>query len=338
MDQGRREFVKGTLSTAVLAGAGGLIDAPQAEAKPRPTAGAGEMPRDMTFLTIARDGEYGLGIKTERGVLDVKKAARLFGMTAPLTTDEVIREGDQGLTVLVKKALAGKSSAIFLDEDHIKFGPAVLNPQKIIMLLTNYRRLAIEAKLPIPAVPTFFNKFNNTINCHNGEIKLPTAAAKKFDHEVELVVVMGRKAWQVSEADALSYVFGYCVGNDFTARDLVKRTSQVMLGKTCDGFGPIGPYLVTADQISDPQNLKLECRINGEVHQASNTDDMIYTCAQIISYASGIFTLLPGDIFFTGTPHGVINTKPEAEQVWLKAGDEVESTIENLGTQRFTLV
>jgi 2-keto-4-pentenoate hydratase/2-oxohepta-3-ene-1,7-dioic acid hydratase in catechol pathway len=132
-------------------------------------------------------------------------------------------------------------------------------------------------------------------------------------------------------------VFGYCVGNDFSARDLQFRTTQLMLGKTSDGFGPIGPWLVTADQITDPQNLKLECRVNGEVRQSSNTDDMIFSCAKIISYTSQVWTLNPGDIFFTGTPAGVINGYPPEKQVWLKAGDQITSTIEKLGEQRFSL-
>ncbi len=115
------------------------------------------------------------------------------------------------------------------------------------------------------------------------------------------------------------------------------KTSQYLLGKTPDGFGPIGPYLVTADQIPNPNNLTLECRVNGEVRQSANTSDMIFNVPKIISYASQHFTLKPGDIFFTGTPSGVIQGYPPEKQVWLKAGDEVITTIEKLGRQRFTL-
>jgi 2-keto-4-pentenoate hydratase/2-oxohepta-3-ene-1,7-dioic acid hydratase in catechol pathway len=141
----------------------------------------------------------------------------------------------------------------------------------------------------------------------------------------------------VSEADALSYVFGYCTGNDFSARDLQFKTSQLMMGKTCDGFAPIGPWLVTADQVPDPQNLKLECRVNGEVRQSSNTNDMIFGCRTIVSYISQIWTLKPGDIIFTGTPQGVILGYPPEKQVWLKPGDQVTTSIEKLGEHRFTL-
>jgi 2-keto-4-pentenoate hydratase/2-oxohepta-3-ene-1,7-dioic acid hydratase in catechol pathway len=110
-----------------------------------------------------------------------------------------------------------------------------------------------------------------------------------------------------------------------------------MMGKTCDGFAPIGPWLVTADQVPDPQNLKLECRVNGEVRQSSNTDDMIFGCKFIVSYISQMWTLKPGDIIFTGTPQGVILGYPPEKQVWLKAGDQVTTSIEKLGEQRFTL-
>jgi len=145
----------------------------------------------------------------------------------------------------------------------------------------------------------------------------------------------------VGEGEALNYVFGYATGNDFSARDLQLRDgrqgSQFMIGKTPDGFMPIGPYLVGAEIVGDPQNLAIECRVNGERRQSSNTSDMIFSVAKIIAYASSIFTLKPGDVFSTGTPEGVILGKPEAEQVWLKAGDEVACSVEKLGELRFQL-
>ena len=132
-------------------------------------------------------------------------------------------------------------------------------------------------------------------------------------------------------------IFCYCTGNDLTARDLQARTSQWMLGKSADNFGPIGPYLVTADQVPDPNELKLECRVNGEVRQSSNTADMVFDCKALVSYISRHFTLRPGDIIFTGTPEGVIAGYPKDKQVWLKPGDKVTSMIEKLGTQEITL-
>src|SRR5204862_3793434 len=141
----------------------------------------------------------------------------------------------------------------------------------------------------------------------------------------------------VSEADAHSFVAGYATGNDFTARDLQLETGgQWLIGKTPDQFGPLGPYLVTGDQV-DADNLKIECRINGETRQSSNTSDMIFNCRQLVSYASRYFTLKPGDIIFTGTPEGVIVGKPKDKQVWLKPGDTIVTSIEKLGELEFKL-
>src|SRR5258708_5132769 len=138
---------------------------------------------------------------------------------------------------------------------------------------------------PRPKRPVYYKKFNNGLNAHRGAVRVSAVPAERFDYESELVIVMGRKARNVSEAEALSYVFGYCIGHDFTARDLQSRSSQWMIGKTCDGFGLLGPYLVTADQIPDPNNLRIEGTVNGEVRQSSHTSDMVHNCATIISYA-----------------------------------------------------
>src|SRR5690606_27349278 len=135
-----------------------------------------------------------------------------------------------------------------------------------------------------------------------------------------------------SEEDALNYVLGYCNGNDISERSLQFRSGQWLLGKTPDKFLPIGPYLVTADTITDPQNLRIRGWLNGESRQESNTSDMIFTVAKIIAYASQFMTLNPGDIFVTGTPEGVILGRPEDKRDWLKAGDEYKVEIEGLGT------
>ena len=151
------------------------------------------------------------------------------------------------------------------------------------------------------------------------------------------MIVFGRECRNVSEADALDYVAGYCTGNDFSARDMQYLTSQFMIGKTFDGFAPLGPHLVTSDLVGDPNKLRLECRVNGEQRQDWNTSDMIFNCRQMISFASRMMTIKPGDIFFTGTPHGVVFGKPKAEQVWLKPGDRVVCSVEKLGELAFSL-
>ena len=296
------------------------------------------MPKGMTFVTIRKQGEYRLGIKTEKGILDVKAVSKMFRKKVPVTIDDVILHGDRGLIGLVRSALKStKAKGIFLDEDTMEFGPCVTNPGKILLLGFNYRTHAMEIKTQVPTSPLLFSKYNNSLNSHNGVIRLPSDVAFKFDYEAELVVVMGRTAHRVSEAEAMSCVFGYCIGNDFSARDLQFKTSQFLLGKTCDGFAPIGPYLVTADQIPDPHNLAIECYVNGERRQSGNTGDMIFNVPAIISYVSRHLTLEPGDIIFTGTPEGVIFGMPPEKQVWLKAGDKVTSVIEKLGKLTFTL-
>lgn len=294
-------------------------------------------PKGMTLLTISKKGEYSLGVKTEKGILDVKAACKLLKKKAPVLIDEVIRCGDQGLTALVRAALSStRAKRVFLDESKIEFGPCVTNPEKILLVGFNYRKHAAETNAPIPASPVLFSKYNNSLSGHNTVIKLPTHVATKFDYEVELVAIMGKTAFRVSETEALSYVFGYCTGNDISARDLQLKTSQFLLGKSCDGFAPIGPYLATADQIPDPNNLNVSCSVNGELRQSSNTNDMIFNVAAIISYASQHLTLKPGDLIFTGTPEGVILGMPPEKQVWLKPGDRVSTIVEKLGELKFT--
>ena len=319
------------------------LPAALAEAKPGTTQARG-MARGLTVLNISRRSgqgtEYRLGVKTEKGILDVSEAAKILHMHAPATIDDLLQNEDgPSLNALVEAAL--KSAAArkaFLKEESIQYGPVVTRPEKIICVGLNYRQHAIEIGSPIPKQPVLFNKFNTTLNHHNGTIKLPVDFAQKFDYETEMVVVIGRQAKAVSEADALSYVAGYATGNDFTARDLQLETGgQWMVGKTPDQFAPIGPYIVTADQI-DPDNLKVECRVNGETRQSSNTNDFIFSTRKMISYISRVITLKPGDIIFTGTPQGVIQGKPKEQQVWLKPGDKIACSLEKLGELKFELV
>jgi 2-keto-4-pentenoate hydratase/2-oxohepta-3-ene-1,7-dioic acid hydratase in catechol pathway len=305
--------------------------------KKKSTKKSAVRPPNMTFVTISRNGEYGLGVKTEKGILDVKAASKLLKKRAPTLIDDVIQNGDQGLAALVKAALANtRSKKIFLDENKIAFGPCVTDPEKLLLVGFNYRKHATETNTQIPASPLLFSKYNNSLCGHNSVIKLPTHVATKFDYEVELVVVMGKTAYRVSETNALSYVFGYCTGNDLGARDLQFKTSQFLLGKSLDGFAPIGPYLVSADQVPNPDNLAVKCAVNGEVRQSSNTNDMIFSVAAIISYASQHFTLKPGDLIFTGTPEGVILGMPPEKQVWLKPGDKISTEVEKIGELKFT--
>jgi 2-keto-4-pentenoate hydratase/2-oxohepta-3-ene-1,7-dioic acid hydratase in catechol pathway len=298
------------------------------------------MARGLTLLTIRRNGEHRLGVKTGKGILDTPAAAQLLHMHSPATMDSLLQDEDgPSLNALVSAALESDAARpTFLSEERIEYGPIVARPEKIVCVGLNYRRHAKEVNMAIPAQPVLFSKYNNSLSAHRSPIKLPVEVAKKFDYETELVIVVGRTAKNVSEADALSYVAGYCTGNDFSARDLQFDTGgQWMVGKTLDQFAPLGPYLVTADQVN-PDRLNIECRVNGEIRQSSNTEDFIFTSAQVVSYISRHLTLKPGDIIFTGTPEGVILGHPKDKQVWLKAGDKIACSVEKLGELEFELI
>lgn len=337
MQQNRRAVLKGAGAIAAMAATSKLSRAKtQAGAAQKHERG---LARGLTLLTMRVQGEYRLGVKTEKGILDVPQAAKLLNVHAPATMDDLLQQ-QQGpsLNALVDAALKSRAAQkAFVKEETVEYGPVVTRPEKIVCIGLNYRRHAQEIGQPIPKEPVLFSKFNVALNNHNGAIKLPVEVSTKFDYEVELVIVMGKEARNVSDADALSYVAGYSTGNDFTSRDLQLETGgQWLLGKTPNQFAPLGPYMVTAEQI-DPDNLKLECRVNGETRQSSNTNDMIHNSRHIISYVSRYVTLRPGDIIFTGTPEGVIQGKPLNQRVWLKPGDKIACSVEKLGELGFVL-
>jgi 2-keto-4-pentenoate hydratase/2-oxohepta-3-ene-1,7-dioic acid hydratase in catechol pathway len=284
----------------------------------------------MRLLTF-RDGDgLRLGLKTDAGVIDVAKAGEALGVTAPSSIGEAF-SGGNSLAELAVKADGASGAPWLLDEAVLTFGPVVPDPGKIICIGLNYRKHAEESGAPIPSHPVIFSKFNNTLAGHNEKVPLPSVG-EQYDYEVELCVVIGKTARGVSEADALNYVYGYCSANDVSVRELQTRTSQWLLGKTMDKFFPIGPYLVTADEVGDPQKLQCTTKVNGELRQNSNTGDMIFSVAQIVSYASTYFTLEPGDLITTGTPEGV--AMGMANKPWLKPGDEVVVEVEKLGALR----
>ncbi|MBN9387882.1 MAG: fumarylacetoacetate hydrolase family protein [Chloroflexi bacterium] len=280
----------------------------------------------MIFLNIVTPEGYALGLKTDQGVLNLTALAAASGQS--LTPSSFYQKGLGGLDE-VKSLVEKAGSADYLDEASLQIGPVAPTPGKIICIGLNYRQHAIETNAPIPTFPVVFSKFNNTISAPNQPILLPTVAVE-YDYEVELAVVIGRKAHYVKQEDALGYVLGYCTANDLSVRDMQMRTSQWLLGKTFDGFSPMGPYLVTSDEITDPQNLWLRCWVNGEKRQDSNTKDMIFPVDEIVSYLSQYMTLEAGDVILTGTPQGVVLGM--AVKNWLKPGDEVTVEIEKLGS------
>src|ERR1700724_2424662 len=180
------------------------------------------MAHGLTLLTMRRSGEFRLGVKTDQSILDVPEAAKLLQMYAPATVDDLLQhEEGPSLNALVDAALKSTATrAAFVSEAEIEYGPIVTCPEKIVCVGLNYRRHAKEVNLPIPAQPVLFSKFNNSLSAHNHDVKLPVEVAHKFDYETELVIVMGKNARNVSEADAISHVAGYSIGNDLSAGDL----------------------------------------------------------------------------------------------------------------------
>jgi 2-keto-4-pentenoate hydratase/2-oxohepta-3-ene-1,7-dioic acid hydratase in catechol pathway len=329
MTQDRRTFLQASAFVGAAAAAGAISAAAPALAQ---KSGLQTTARGFVFATLRRANGYGLGVRTERGVLDVVAAEQDLKEGAPTSITDVLEgKGDiEGLRRLTQKA----KDSHFVAVDRAAFGPCVTHPEKIIGVGLNYRKHAAETGNKLPEEPRLFTKFNTALNNHGGVIAVSKEDASHFDYEAELVIVIGKTARNVGEADAPGVIFGYCTGNDFSARELQARS--ILLGKSLDGAAPVGPWLVTSD-LADGDNLKIECRVNGETRQSSNTSDMVFNCRQLVSYASRYFTLKPGDIIFTGTPEGVIAGKPKDKQVWLKPGDTIVTSIERLGELEFKL-
>ncbi len=315
---------------------------PASASRPDPLPPSGRNGPDVPAagLTVANlrgpDGPR-LAVRTDRGLVDITAAARSLGYSVPATTDALVNHGEGQLRACLSAALQHKSGRWLVPEADALFAPAVTNPQKIICVGLNYRRHAREIGMAEPKVPILFNKFNNALTHHRAVVPTEGLPGNHFDYEVELVIVMGRRCVSVSEEHALDHVYGYCTGNDFSERSYQLITSQWMSGKSSDGFAPLGPFLVSANLVGNPNALKLETYVNGERRQSSSTSDFIFNCQQIIAFASRLFPLEPGDIIYTGTPEGVVLGMPKDRQVWLKTGDRVLTTIEKLGALEITV-
>jgi 2-keto-4-pentenoate hydratase/2-oxohepta-3-ene-1,7-dioic acid hydratase in catechol pathway len=264
----------------------------------------------LRLLTFYRDGELHTGLLTADGVADL--GANDFNALLSLSAGELER-----LATEPRVAATG-----------LRLGPCAPHPGKIVCIGLNYRKHAEESGMPVPEAPILFSKFPNALAAAGDEVPLP-AVAERYDYEAELCAVIGRTARNVSEAQALDHVWGYCCGNDVSARDLQFRSTQWLLGKSLDRFLPVGPHLVSADEVGDPQSLSIRCHLNGELRQDSNTADMVFGVAELVSYISRYWALEPGDLIATGTPQGVIQGR--AEKRWLRPGDEVVVEVGDLG-------
>lgn len=243
---------------------------------------------------------------------------------------QALEAGEAGLSKvreLLEAASADSGAAI----GGVRILAPLADAQKLIFIGLNYKDHAEEVGAPLPSVPTVFAKFANTVIHPDDAILIPRHAEKP-DYEVEFAFVVGKRGKRISAADWREYVAGYTIVNDVSARDFQMATSQWTMGKTCDTFCPMGPYLVTADEIPDPHHLRLELLLNGETMQDSNTSEMIFNIPELIAHLSASMTLEPGDVVSTGTPAGVgFSKKPPR---WLRPGDECVARVEGLGELR----
>lgn len=245
-------------------------------------------------------------------------------------------DGDALSPASLKKLAAVTIDTLPLVAGNPRIGVPVNGISKYLAIGLNYSDHAREANMAVPTEPIIFMKALSSICGPNDDTVQPKNSTK-LDWEVELTIVIGSKAQYVSEDKALEYVAGYCLANDVSERAFQLQSSQWDKGKGCDTFGPLGPWLVTSDEVGDPQNLDMWLDVNGERMQSGNTRTMIFGVRKLVSYCSHYMTLLPGDMICTGTPPGVgMGKKPEP--VWLRPGDVVTLGIEKLGEQRQRVV
>lgn len=215
-----------------------------------------------------------------------------------------------------------------ISKENVEYGPVVTAPSKIICVGVNYMDHVKEMGHDVPKLPVLFSKFSNALIGHLDDI-MGKEKSHQLDYEVELACVIGKTCTEVKESEALDYILGYTIANDISARDLQKRTSQWLQGKTLDRSTPIGPYIVTSDEILDPGQLKIRSFVNGECRQDSSTSQLIFNIPTLITFISNLMTLEPGDIILTGTPHGVGFAKKPPQL--LHSGDEVICEISGIG-------
>ncbi|EGD83290.1 fumarylacetoacetate hydrolase domain-containing protein 2B [Salpingoeca rosetta] len=283
----------------------------------------------MRFVQFVEQGQadakprFGVQVSDGGDIVDVTATDK----TIPATTLDVLRGGD-AVIERVRAAVESKANVIKAADAVIK--APIYDCEKVICIGMNYVDHCTEQNLPVPKEPLVFSKFASSIADPGADI-IKAPVVEKLDFEVELAVVIGKEAHRVKAAEAMEYVAGYTVAHDVSARDwqLEKNGGQWLIGKTFDTFAPIGPAIVTRDDLADPHNLGIRCRVNGETMQDSNTNQLVFKTETIIEWITQFVTLKPGDIILTGTPPGVgCFRKPP---VWLKDGDVVEVEIDSIG-------
>jgi 2,4-diketo-3-deoxy-L-fuconate hydrolase len=278
----------------------------------------------MKLLRFGEPGKEKPGVLVNNDILDASSFGEDFGETFFETN------GLQRFSTWLKQ----NQGSLPKVKPGVRLGPPFTRPSKIICIGLNFAKHAAESNMPLPVEPIIFFKATTAIAGPNDAVVIPPNSVKT-DWEVELAVVIGKKASYVKESDALDYVAGYCLHNDYSEREYqLERNGQWVKGKSCDTFAPLGPYLVTPDDVGNVDSLRMWLKVNGKTMQDGNTDDMVFKVPFLVSYLSQFMTLLPGDVISTGTPAGVgLGFKPP---IYLKPGDVVELGIEGLGDQKQT--
>ena len=301
----------------------------------------------MQLVTYQREGQARTGALLAERIVDLNRAYRaalheelaIADLRVPPEMVTLLQGGERTLQAvqqavafvegrLAEDAGAFAGHGIIYALDEVTLLPPVLRPGKVVCLGLNYREHAAESGMAVPAYPVLFHKVAGSLVGHNQPIVLPRISSQ-VDYEAELAIIIGRRGKYIAEAEAFDYIAGYTNANDVSARDLQFRTSQWTTGKMLDTFGPLGPALVTRDEVPDPQTLAIKTILNGQIMQDSNTADMIFAVPFIVSYLSQLVTLEPGDVILTGTPQGIGNAR--TPPVFLKSGDTVTIEIERLG-------
>jgi len=283
----------------------------------------------MKLLSYRREGQTRAAVARDDGIVDVQEA----NPELPSCIKRLLAGGPEMLA-RVGKAVATQPSRALPEAERV---PPIPSPEKIICVGLNYADHAREGGREPPEEPIIFGKYPSAALAHEQTIELPPIS-QEVDYEAELVAVIGRPGRHIPEDQAAEHVAAYCCGNDVSARDwqFNHTGGQWLLGKTFDTFAPFGPYLVTADEVLDPDKLDIRLRLNGQVMQDSNTEQLIFSIPRLIAHVSQFFTLQPGDLLFTGTPPGVGFARQP--QVFLKPGDMLEVEIDGLGTLRNPVV
>lgn len=280
----------------------------------------------MRFVQFLRNGKQFLGVEKTIGGAIVDLSAS--GKEIPTKMIDFLKEGQKTWDAAASIVQGGQH---MLPSADVSLLSPVTTPDKVLCVGLNYKDHCEELNVPLPTEPVIFNKFPSTLVGTNCNLAIPPVT-KALDWEVELAAVIGKKGRNIEKTKAMDYIFGYCVALDVSARDLLTKEfncGQWLIGKSMDNFCPLGPAIVTSEEIKDPHNLSIKCSVNGVTKQSSNTNQLVHRLDTLVEYLSRFFTLLPGDIILTGTPPGVgaVRTPPE----FLKKGDVIECEVEKIG-------